>query len=453
MHSLIDSKIAWNKELLDVEESIACYLLKHPDEIADLKATLRPQCFKTKDYRAIYLALVEMDGLGLPIDAIQLELYLENSRQLDAVGGVATIARLVKGNQLSRQPSRKSIIRSIQHLVEKSKREQLQKDVAKLHQELADLDIPYEDLAAKAEAFMIDFLSGISKGNDGLIPIAETIRTTADAVIQRTYDKRAGIESIQFPTGWIDVDNHTGGWQGGQLIILAGRTSMGKSAMLGNIVMHIAKSRPVALFSLEMATDQIERRYLSMQSGINGGKMRDGELDDGEIERLVSASSELSTLSYWGEDNFSTSIEFILSESRKLAAKQGQLGAIAIDYLQLLARGAGKDMHHEIGRITAKLKALSIELNCPIFLLWQLNRAVESRNDKRPMLSDLRESGSIEEDADQVVMIYRDDYYNPDSRDKGLVELIWGKHRDGQLGTVKLVFDGATTSFKNLVKF
>jgi replicative DNA helicase len=196
-----------------------------------------------------------------------------------------------------------------------------------------------------------------------------------------------------------------------------------------------------------MSSAEIEERFLSAEAKIDSAKIRDGNLDDSEIDRLISASARLSSLKFWGDDNFGMTIDSIVSECRRFKAKHPNMGAVAIDYLQLLCEG--DNPNQEISKITRKLKCLAGELDCPIFLLSQLNRGVESRNDKRPIMSDLRDSGAIEQDSDIIIMLYRDAVYNPDSQHKDLAEVIFRKFRNGVCGTVKLIFDGSNSCFKN----
>jgi replicative DNA helicase len=225
------------------------------------------------------------------------------------------------------------------------------------------------------------------------------------------------------------------------------------SAFAVSTCLKIAQAgHPVAFFSLEMTTAQMQTRCLSMTSGVSSSKIRDRKLSPQDKDKLLSAAATLTDLSYWGTDKFSSSIDFVVSESRKLAAKQGKIGAIAVDYIQLLVQESANSIN-EISDITRRLKSLAIELDCTIFGLSQLNRAVAARNDKRPVKSDLRSCGSIEQDADIVLMLYRDETVNPNSMDKGVAEIGIVKFRNGQEGTIKLAFDGATTQFKNLAKY
>lgn len=455
MHSAILKPQAQERQdreqgLRDVEQSIVSYLVKNPDDFDELTANLKPEYFKEKAFRVCFSRLRSMFESQQPIDAIQLELSLSTAGELDLVGGISGLARAVGGSKLTRSPSRSAIKKSIEHLVQRSKRERLLTQTVELSNSIADSSIEFAELVDLVDRHHAEFLRDASEKAGNLKPISETIAATVEAVIARSIENQSGEKKVGIPTGWADIDAHTGGWRGGKLIVIAARPLMGKSTFVANTLLEIAKTMPVALFSLEMTTAELEERYLAMESGINSELIRDGKLAESDFDRILSAGAKLSSMDLWGNDNFGSSIDTIISQCRKLQAKKGQLGAIAIDYLQLMCDG--DDPNREIGKITRKLKALSIELNVPVFLLSQLNRAVEARQNKRPLMSDLRDSGSIEQDSDIVIMLYRDDYYNPDSPDKGLAEIIFSKFRNGRTGTVKLVFDGATTRFKNLIK-
>jgi replicative DNA helicase len=234
---------------------------------------------------------------------------------------------------------------------------------------------------------------------------------------------------------------------------VAGRPAMGKSSLALNFGYNIAKKGlPVAVFSLEMSKDQLVQRLLSSEAKIESNRIRSGNIQQEEWEPLTEAISKLAELPIFIDDTSNPTVSKIKKESQKLKAdNDGKLGLILIDYLQLMDGGSDNRVQ-ELSRITRGLKGMAKDLNVPVVVLSQLSRSVEQRTNKRPMLSDLRESGSIEQDADLVMMIYRDDYYNPNTSDAGIAELILAKHRNGPTGTVKLLFDSEFTQFKNLVR-
>lgn len=436
-------------ELRDVEESIVSYLIKNAEAIAQHSNYLPPLAFNVREYRIVYESLLALEKLERPIDALQVETFLIEHNLLEAVGGIKSLARIAAGNKLVRQPSERSIAKSIAGLVERFKRSQMLDRTTRLQAELTDMTVPFVDLTAQVEKWAIDFMASMET-TAGLAPIQTTIHSTLEAVVDRTLKAREG-KQPGIPTGWIDLDRLTGGWRGGKLITIAARPHMGKSLMVGNTLNAIAQTRPVAFFSLEMSTAEVEERFLSARSGVDSAKIRDGKLEDSEIEQLLSASSKLAEIEFWGNDSTSVTIDSIVSECRRFKAKRPNLGGVGIDYLQLLCQG--DNPNQEISKITRKLKCLAMELDCPIFLLSQLNRGVEARNDKRPIMSDLRDSGSIEQDSDMIIMIYRDVVYNPDTADKDIAEIIVRKFRNGNCGTVKLVFDGPHSQFKNWARF
>jgi replicative DNA helicase len=435
---------------MDSEDAIISYLLKNPGEISEIAKYLQIECFEIKQTRVGYGALVAMANLGLAIDSVSLEIYLERIGDLGLIGGGLTIAMWAGESLVSATPTLQSIETSIDYIVEIYKRKQLLKGLKKLQPKIIDLSLSYEDLSGDAEEYLLEFLRG-KNNRGGLESIEKTMKNSVDLIIQRSMDKMDGEIKGKISTGFPDIDEKTGGWQRGNLIVIAGRTSMGKSAMLQNTLLAIARDHPVALFSLEMTTQEINERFLSIDSKINSAKLRDGDLTQLDWEKLATSGEKLSKLNHWGCDNSSPDIDFIASEARKLHAKNGALGGIAIDHVGLMIKNHDNP-RADINRITSKSKALAMELDCPVFLVSQMNRAAEGRNDKRPQLADLAESGRLEQDANVVVMLYRDEYYTPESTDKGIAEIIIRKNRGGACGTTKLIFEAETTTFKSILK-
>jgi replicative DNA helicase len=252
-------------------------------------------------------------------------------------------------------------------------------------------------------------------------------------------------------TDFYDLDAMTGGFQRSDLIIIAGRPSMGKTSFSLNIAHNVAKQNlTVAIFSLEMSKEQLSQRLLATEANIESNRLRSGRLAQNDLEKIIDAMSNLSILPIYIDDSSSLTVTQMRSQVRRLQASQkGQLGLVLLDYLQLMDGGSDNRVQ-ELSRITRSLKGLAREVNVPVIALSQLSRAVESRNNKRPMMSDLRESGSIEQDADLVMMLYRDEYYNPDTPDRGVAEVIVTKHRNGPTGAIKLLFQAGQTRFVNL---
>jgi replicative DNA helicase len=257
------------------------------------------------------------------------------------------------------------------------------------------------------------------------------------------------------PTGFYDLDRMTSGLQPGDLVVLAARPSMGKTAFAVNIAEHVALNEglPVAVFSMEMGASQLAVRIVGSIGRVDQGHLRTGKLTDDEWPRLTEAIERLRTVSLHIDETPGLTPSELRANSRRLARQCGKLGLIVVDYLQLMSGSSGSDGDNratELGEISRGLKMLAKELQCPVIALSQLNRGVEQRTDKRPMMSDLRESGAIEQDADIIMFIYRDDYYNKDSKDPGVAEIIIGKQRNGPTGTVRLAFLKPLTRFESL---
>jgi replicative DNA helicase len=453
MQDLILGTTLNNSERKDVEDLIIGYLLCNPDCIIETSKLLKPSYFQTREIYVVYSALVKMAEAEMPIDLVQLEIYLERRGELEIVGGSMGIAMLAEGTVINDSPSKNSFDRACQYLIEIHKRIELVKSIAKLKSKLMDLACPFDDLTQLAATNLEQFLDNSRPDSSGLAVISESIDSTAQAIVQRTLDKRQGKSTVAIETGFADLDKHMGGWHRGDFVVLGARPGVGKSALAVQMCLKVAaQGLPVAFFSLEMTTSQMNTRCLSMVSGVSSELIRDGHLDDSQIEKIYAAAGKIAPLNYWGTDKFATSIDFVISECRKLAAKQGQLGVIAIDYIQLMILDQANSLN-EVSNISRKLKSLAIELNCTIIGLSQLNRAVEGRNDKRPIKSDLRDSGTLEQDPDIILMLYRDAYYNPDTAEKNTAEVLIRKFRNGREGVVKLVYDGNTTSFKNYIGY
>jgi replicative DNA helicase len=266
--------------------------------------------------------------------------------------------------------------------------------------------------------------------------------------VQEMADNPNDITGV--PTGFYDLDRMTSGLQAGDLIVLAARPSMGKTSLAINMAEHIALNEglPVAVFSMEMGASQLAVRIVGSIGRIDQGHLRTGKLNDEEWPRLTEAIEKLRNISLHIDETAGLTVSELRASARRLARQCGKLGLIVVDYLQIMG-GSGSDENRatELGEMSRGLKMLAKELQCPVIALSQLSRAVETRTDKRPMMSDLRESGAIEQDADVIMFIYRDDYYNKDSKEPGVAEVIIGKQRNGPTGTVKLTF------LKNLTRF
>ena len=271
--------------------------------------------------------------------------------------------------------------------------------------------------------------------------------------VQEMADNPNDITGV--PTGFIDLDRMTSGLQAGDMVVLAARPSMGKTALAINIAEHVALNEglPVAVFSMEMGAAQLAVRIVGSIGRIDQGHLRTGKLTDDEWPRLTEAIEKLRNVSLHIDETAGLTPSELRANARRLARQCGKLGMIVVDYLQLMSGSSssqGENRATELGEISRGLKMLAKELQCPVIALSQLNRSVETRTDKRPMMSDLRESGAIEQDADIIMFIYRDDYYNKDSKEPNVAEIIIGKQRNGPTGTVKLFFQKSQTRFESL---
>jgi replicative DNA helicase len=425
---------------IEAEESILGGILLDPEAIGRVADILTPASFSISTHQTIYLAAQSLHAQSKPTDIMTVTVWLQDQGFLEQVGGTAKLAQLV-----DRTVSAVNIDKYAELVKDKYLRRQLiwaGHEIAELGY---DTSQELEVILDKAEQKI--FRLNENRPQQGLTPISDTLSNTFTEIENLHQNLvQPGIE-----TGFYDFDAMTSGLQRSDLIIIAGRPSMGKTAFGLGIAANVAKNYnlPVAIFSLEMSKEQLAQRLLASEARIPGNQLRSGNLSQVEIDKLIGSLTALSELPIFIDDSASTSVMQIRSLSRRLQAEQGELGMILLDYLQLM-EGATDNRVQELSRMTRGLKTLARELNVPVISLSQLSRGVEQRNNKRPMMSDLRESGSIEQDADLVIMLYRDSYYNPDSPDRDTAEVIITKHRNGPTGTVKLGFKAETTTFLNL---
>lgn len=410
------------------------------DEVSSIVAY---ESLYRESHRHIYRAMLTLHQRGDAIDVITLADLLHAEGVLEAVGGPNFLARL--SNEV---PSAANVSYYANIIARKAA---LRNFISTAH---ALIDECYDDVS-DFEAFMDDAESKLfaitqSGAQKGYVTMREVIKE-AFAQIESLYQKAEQVTGV--PSGFIDLDAITAGWQPSDLVILAARPAMGKTAITLNMAAHAAIERkiPVAFFSLEMANVQLAIRMLCSEARIDQSKLRTGRMTEQEWARLIKAAGVLSESKIFLDDTPALPIMEFRSKARKLKAEH-DIGIIFVDYLQLM-KAPGRNIgsrEQEISEISRNLKGIAKELKVPIIALAQLNRGVEQRADKRPMNSDLRESGAIEQDADIISFVYRDEVYNPESEDKGIAEFILGKHRNGGLGTVRLKFFGSYTRFENL---
>lgn len=427
---------------IEAEEAILGGILIDPEAISRVAELLRAEFFAITAHQVIYKVALSLYYQGKPTDLMTVTTALADRNQLEQVGGQAKLAQLVE-----RTVSAVNIDQYATLVEEKYLRRRLIQaghEIVQLgYQTESDLETVFD--RAEQQVFNITQ----DRPQQDLIPIAETLNQT----FQELESRSEGTSLPGIPCGFYDLDAMTGGFQRSDLIIVAGRPAMGKTAFCTNIAHEIATHQklPVAIFSLEMSKEQLVQRLLSSEAGIESNRLRSGRISQNESEPLIRAIGTLSELPIFIDDTPNVTVTEMRSKCRRLVAEQGGiLGLILLDYLQLMEGSANDNRVQELARITRGLKGLARELSVPIIALSQLSRSVESRTNKRPMMSDLRESGSIEQDADLVIMLYRDDYYNPDTPDRGIAEVIITKHRNGPVGVVKLLFDPQFTRFRNL---
>ena len=427
---------------IEAEESILGGILLDPEAIGRVADLLLPEALYIPAHRDIYKAALALHRQGKPTDLMSVTSWLYDHEILDKIGGQSKLAQLV-----DRTVSAVNIDRYANLVIEKHLRRQLIKagnEIVQLGYENAvELESVFDQSEQKIFGITQD------RPQDGLIAISRTLEQT----FQDIETRHGGQALPGLLSGFYDLDAMTSGFQRSDFIVVAGRPSMGKTALAISIARSIAGQYelPVVVFSLEMSREQLVQRMLASEAGIESNYLRAGRIAQNQWEALNNALGILSGVPIFIDDTASMNVMQMRSQTRRLQAEYGgKLGLILIDYLQLMEGNGSDNRVQEISKITRSLKGLARELNVPVIALSQLSRSVEARNNKRPMMSDLRESGSIEQDADVVIMLYRDEYYNPDTPDRGIAEVCITKHRNGPTGVVKLLFDPQFTRFRNI---
>lgn len=440
---------------IEAEEAILGGVLIDPEAFSRVMDLLRPEMFYVAAHQEIFRACTILYNQSRPTDMMSIATWLSDRDMLEKIGGQTKIVQLC-----DRTVSAINIDYYAQLVSEKFARRKLAeagREVVNISYDTS-VELPQALDIAEQKVFAVTQ----SRTQQGLTLAGDVLTQTFFELESRS--NALGTDGMSLPglaTGFYDLDAMTNGLQRSDLIIIAGRPSMGKTAFGLEIARKMADIHrlPVAVFSLEMSKEQLVYRLLASQSkakpsdiGIDSNRLRSGQISENEWGTIAMAISSLSEFPIYIDDSPNPTINELRSKARRLQAeKGGSLGLIMIDYLQLM-EGSGSDNRvQELSRITRSLKALARELSVPVIALSQLSRGVEARTNKRPMLSDLRESGSIEQDADLVINLYRDEYYNPDTPDRGISEIIIAKHRNGPVGTVKLLFEPRLTKFENMI--
>jgi replicative DNA helicase len=430
---------------IDAEQAVLGALLIDPNAWDRVVDKLMEEDFYRKDHRVLFRAIAQLKDTGQTCDAVTLGDWLARNALAQDAGGVAYAIELANNT-----PGAANVVAYADIVREKSVLRQLLdagSNIVNTVYEPDGKDSRAQLEGAEREVFRI--AEAGSRGKGGLIAIRQGLVQTLDELQKRSANPE---DVTGLSTGFYDLDKATSGFQPADLIIIAARPSMGKTSFVMNIAefASLKSGRPVAVFSMEMSTQQLLLRTISSLGRIRQDNLRSGRLAEEEWPRITSTMSLLKGAKLFIDDEGSLSPAEVRARARRLKREHG-LGLVVIDYIQLMVvPGTQENRTNEVSEISRSLKAMAKELNVPVIALSQLNRGVEQRTDKRPMMSDLRESGSIEQDADIVAFIYRDDYYNKESTEKGVAEIIISKQRNGPTGTVKLKFNGMYTRFDNL---
>lgn len=432
---------------LEAEQSLIGGLLLDNaawERVADL---VTEEDFYRDDHRRVFRHISKLIDSGKPADVVTVFESLEKNAEAEQAGGLAYLAEIADNT-----PSAANIRRYAEIVHERAI---LRKLVAVGDEIAASALAPSgkeaKELLDQAEARVFEIAEAGARHGTGFQSIQPLLKQVVDRV-QELYDRDDPSEVTGVPSGFVDLDEKTSGLQPSDLLIVAGRPSMGKTSFALNIAEHVAveKRLPVAIFSMEMPGNQLATRFISSVGRIDMQKIRNGRLSDDDWQRLTMAMGKLYEAPIYIDETPALNPIDLRARARRLARQCGRLGLIVIDYLQLMSGTRTADNRTaELSEISRSVKTLAKELHVPIIALSQLNRSLEQRPNKRPVMSDLRESGAIEQDADIIMFIYRDEVYNHDSPDKGTAELIIGKHRNGPTGMIRMTFLGEYTRFEN----
>jgi replicative DNA helicase len=428
---------------VELEQGVLGAILLENEALMRVMDILNERDFYQEGHRWIFQTMLALFEENIPIDLLTVTERLRKNERLEQAGGASYLTELVE-----RVPTAANVVYHARMVRDKAVlRGLIQTATAIVTDSYEDTE-DVDTLLDRAEQAIFEISE--RKSTVGFTNINSILKDSFKH-IEQLYERKELITGV--PTGFTDFDRRTAGLQPSDLIIIAGRPSMGKTALGLNIAQHVGVhvGRPVAIFSLEMAKEQLVMRMLCAEARIDSSSLRTGFLSREDWPRLTKAAGTLSEARIHIDDTPSQTSLDVRAKARRLRAELGDLALIIVDYLQLMqGRARIESRQQEISEITRSLKALAKELNVPVVALSQLSRAVEQRQQRRPQLSDLRESGAIEQDADVVVLIYRDEVYDPDSEYKGQAEIIIGKQRNGPIGTVQLAFRGEYTRFENL---
>lgn len=430
---------------IEAEQAVLGAMMIKKEAITEVQEILRPEDFYRETHRLVYQAMMDLQDKDEVVDLVTLAEQLRKTEQLDKVGGLPFLTQLANA-----VPTAANVTYHAKIVREKAELRNLIDAATEI------AGSAYED-SENVDAIMDEaekkILAVANRQSGGAFESMKNIIMRTFEHINTLYESKGGLTGL--PSGFIELDKLTTGFQKSDLILVAARPSMGKTAFTLNIASYAGlHGYKVAFFSLEMSKEQLMQRMLCSEGGIDAQRLRKGELDEEEWNKLVAVADKLSQAPIFIDDTPGITVMELRSKARRLKAEQG-LDLIIIDYLQLMqgrpSKNGSDNRQQEISEISRSLKALARELDVPLIALSQLSRSVESRQVKRPMLSDLRESGSLEQDADIVMFLYREDYYDKDTENKNITEVIIAKHRNGPVATVNLMFQKEYTKFRNLL--
>ncbi|MFA7495256.1 MAG: replicative DNA helicase [Acidithiobacillus sp.] len=430
---------------IEAEQSVIGALLMDPESADQVVEAVAAEDFYERRHRLIFQAMTNMLGAGRAVDAVTVSEWLQDHEQLADAGGVQYLVLLA-----TETPSAANVLAYARIVRERA----ILRALIRVGREIAELAYRPEGREARmlldeAESKVFQLAEGQQRGGEGFKQLKDALPSVIDRIEAIAREKK-GVTGLA--TGFTDLDEKTSGLHPGQLVIVAGRPSMGKTSFAMNIAEHVAcvEGKSVAVFSMEMPTEEIVLRALSSRGRVDQHRLRNGTLGNDDWPRIAHAIGELGNALLFADDSAALSPADLRSRARRLKREQG-LDLIVVDYLQLMqVPGRGDNRVAEISEISRSLKALAKELSIPVIALSQLNRSLENRTEKRPMMSDLRESGAIEQDADLILFLYRDEVYNKDNEEvKGIAEVIIGKQRNGPIGMVRMSFFGEYTRFEN----
>lgn len=426
---------------IEAEQSVIGSMIIDKGAIAKVAEKLNEEDFYRDGHKTIYRAIFEMFRNDMAVDLLTLLEYLKSSEGLEKAGGVTYITEVS-----SSVPTTANLESYIRIVEEKSLLRRLIKSSTTIIEDCYNKQGKVEDVLDSAEKKIFDIAE--KRSSSDFEPLSKVLER-GFLEIERLFNNKGEITGVG--SGFTDLDAKTSGFQKGDMVLIAARPSMGKTTFALNIAEHAAlrEGKSVVIFSLEMSKEQLAYKLLCSEANVDMLKLRTGTLEDKDWENIAKATGPLSKAKIYIDDSAGVSVMEMRSKCRRLKMEYG-IDMILIDYLQLMSGSNTESRQQEVSEISRSIKALAKEMECPVIALSQLSRAPEQRADHRPMLSDLRESGSIEQDADIVMFLYRDEYYDKETEDKNIAECIIAKQRNGPVGTVKMVFIGQLSKFANL---